>query len=119
VSSIHILTGQGGNLYTAVVHASVPAGNNLAGVSWADAIKGSGLGTTILTVGTAAGQITNGEANAIANGTIIEAVILWQNDPSWTSAQRNADLDLRAQQAIAEKQATLAEQLRLFGATRT
>lgn len=117
MAAIHILSGNGGNVYTAVVHATTPAGNNVAGVPWATALANSGLNTTVMTIGTGAGQITSAEAAQIASGALFEVTIAWENDPRWTNAQRQADLDLRTRQAVAEKQAELANRLRLFGAT--
>lgn len=118
MAAIHILAGDGGHRYTAVVHAVTPAGNNVAGVSWATALVNSGLNTTVMATGTGAGQITSAEAAQIAAGTVFEVVVSWENNPAWNNAQRQADLDLRAQQAITEKQAELSSRLRLFGATR-
>lgn len=118
MAKIHILAGGGNNVYTAVIHAAVPAANNTAGTPWSDALKNSGMATTVMTVGNGPGQISNNEATNIANGALFEAVIQWQNDPNWTTQQRAADLDQRASDAVAEKQAELQAKLALFGATR-
>lgn len=118
MAKIHILTGGGNNVYTAVIHASTPAGNNTAGTPWSTALRNSGMATTVMTVGNDAGQISQNEANQIAAGTLFEAVIQWQNNPAWSNAERNADLDQRASDAVAEKQAELQPKLALFGATR-
>lgn len=118
MSKIHILTGNGGNLFTAVVHSPTPVGNNSAGVSWATAIQNSGMATTILPVGNGAGQNTQSEANQIAAGTVFETVVPYEDDPNRTNAERLADLDLRASQAVAEQQAGLQAKLKFFGLTR-
>lgn len=118
MAKIHILAGNTANLYTAVVHATVPAGNNAAGTPWADAIKNSGNATTIMTVGTGPGQITQAEANQILAGTVIEAVFVFQDDPTKSNAERLAYVDTVATQSVNELLARLSAELKLFGLTR-
>jgi hypothetical protein len=118
MARIHILDQKGPGLYRAVVHATAPTGSNAAGVLWADAIKNSGNAVTIMPAGAGAGQITNNEANQIAAGAVIEAVFDWQDDPSWSNADRQANLDQVATVSIAELQRVLGERLKYFGATR-
>lgn len=119
MAKIHVLQGAGINTFTVVVHATTPNGNNSAGVAWSDAVKNSGRATSILTVGTGAGQILQNEMNSITNGAIIEGSFQWGDDPSWTNAQRTADLDLRAQQLVDELLARYGQELKYFGFTRT
>ncbi len=107
MSKIHILQGAGPGQYQAVVHAAVPAGTNAAGVVWSDAIKNSGMGTTVLVVGNGPGQISQSEANQIAAGTVIEAQFQWQE---------GTDIDVVASQSVAELLDRLARQLKRFGA---
>ncbi len=118
MSKIHVLTGGGNNVYTVVVHIAAPAGNNSAGVAWADALKNSGRATSILTVGTGPGQIQNSEMNAITGGTLIEGSFQWGDDPSWNNAQRQADLDIRATQLTDELLTRYAQELKYFGFVR-
>lgn len=118
MAKIHVLSGNTNNLYTVVVHATVPAGNNSAGTTWADAIKNSGLATSILTVGTGAGQILQNEMNQITGGTIVEGSFQWGDDPAWSNAERQADLDLRATQLTTELLTSLQKQFKYFGFTR-
>lgn len=118
MAKIHILTGNGGNIYTAVVHSPTPAGNNSANVPWSDALKNSGMATTILPVGNGAGQNTQSEANQIAAGSVFETVVVYEDDPNRTNAERLADLDLRASQAVAENSADIQRKLKFFGLTR-
>jgi hypothetical protein len=116
---IHILRTAGApDLFEAVVHAPVPVGNNAAGFSWADCIKNSGMNTSILTVGTGAGQISNAENNQIANGTVIEASFYWYVDPAANAAQQEASLEFEATRSVNTLVARLQEQLRFFGKTR-
>lgn len=119
MAKIHVLEGNTNNLYTVAVHATTPAGNNAAGTAWSDAIKNSGRATSILTVGNGPGQIATNEMNQITAGTIIEASFQWGDDPAWTNAQRQADLDLRATQLTTELLARYQAELRYFGFTRT
>jgi hypothetical protein len=119
MAKIHVLAGAGPNLYTVVVHATTPVGNNSAGIAWSDAIKNSGRATSILTVGTGAGQILNAEMNQITGGTLIEGSFAWGDDPAWSNAERQADLDLRATQLVAELLARYQQDLKYFGFTRT
>lgn len=118
MAKIHVLTGGGPNVFTVVVHADTPTGNNVAGMPWTDVIKNSGRATSQLTVGTGPGQIQNNEMNAITNGTIIEGSFQWGDDPTWTNAQRQADLDLRATQLVTELIDRYQRDLKYFGFTR-
>ncbi len=119
MAKIHVLSGNTNSLYTVVVHATVPNGNNAAGTAWTDAVKNSGLATSILTVGTGPGQILQNEMNQITGGTLVEGSFQWGDDPTWNNAQRQADLDLRATQLTTELLASLQAQLRYFGFTRS
>ncbi len=118
MAKIHVLTGGGQNVFTVVVHIAAPAGNNSAGVSWADALKNSGRAMSILTVGTGAGQIQQNEMNSILNGSLIEGSFQWGDDPAWTNQQRIEDLDLRATQLTTELLARYGQELKYFGFVR-
>lgn len=117
MARIHILSGGTNNTYQVVVHAPAPAGNNGAGVPWADAIKNSGRAITIMPIGNGAGQISQSESNSIAAGTVIEGTFVWGDDPSWTMQQRTTDLNLRASQLVAELLDQYQRELRFFGQT--
>lgn len=117
MSAIHVLGGNGSS-FRVVVHINAPAGNNAAGTAWADAIKNSGRAKTVMTVGAGAGQITQAEADQIAAGTVVEGAFIWGDDPTWTNAQRQADVDLRATQLAAELLARIQADLKYFGYTR-
>jgi|SRR6185369_1201665 hypothetical protein len=116
MANIHVLSGNGG-IYRAVMHTQTPAGNNAVGVSWVNAIVNSGMNKTVMTEGAGAGQITTAEKNQILAGTVIEAVTVWQDDPTWTTQQRLDDFTLRTQQAVADRLAQLGDQLKYFGYT--
>lgn len=117
MARIHVLSRAGLNVYSCIVHAPTPAGNNVVGVAWSTAIQNSGNNTTQLTIGNGPGQITNAEANQVTAGTMIEATFPWEDNPLWTNAERTADLTTRAAQAVAIVTADLQEKLRFFGHT--
>lgn len=117
MSSIHVLAGSTNHLYTAVIHVATPAGNNQVGVSWATALVNSGMNKSIMTVGVGPGQISQAEHDQIVAGTIIEAVMQWQDDPSFTTQQRLDDFTLRTSQASTDRLNQLAAQLTYFGYT--
>lgn len=119
MAKIHVLTGNLTNRYTVCVHADTPAGNNSAGIAWSDAVKNSGRARSILTVGTGPGQIQQNEMNSITNGTIIEAVLQWDDNPAWNDTERLADLDTRATQLVNETLDRYGKELKFFGFTRT
>lgn len=117
MARMHILRQTSLNTYEIVVHATTPAGNNLAGVAWSTAISNSGPPASTMTVGNGPGQISTSENNQVANGSVIEVGYIWQDDPNWNDTQRAADLKLRAQQAVAEAVTNLQARLRWFGRT--
>ena len=118
MAKIHVLRGNGPNVYAVAIHVNTPAGNNLAGVPWSTAIVNSGRNHTEMTIGTGSGQISQAEVDQITAGTLIEAVLMWGDDPAWTNPQRLADLDLRATQLAAETVARIQQELKYFGFTR-
>lgn len=119
MAKIHVLSASGPNVYTVAIHATTPAGNNLAGNSWATCIQNSGRAGSVMPVGNGPGQITQSEMNQVTSGAIFESVMQWGDDPAWSNAERQADLDLRASQLVAETLAKLQTDLRYFGFTRT
>lgn len=119
MSRIHVLESVGLNTYRVVVHDTTPVGNNAASIAWSTAIQNAGLAVTTMIEGTGAGQISTAERATVLNGSVLEGSFAWQDNPLWNATQRNADLDLRATQLIAELQARLSARLRYFGAIRT
>jgi len=73
MSDMHGLEGNG-STYRVVMHFASPIGNNLAGVSWVDSLKGSGA-TTVLVEGTDSWEITTIEKATIEAGGIVERVV--------------------------------------------
>lgn len=70
---VHVLTGDGDRC-TCTVHKAMPTGNNSKSVSWSDCFVGAGLNTSVMTVGTGSGQITQAELDDIEAGTTFEVV---------------------------------------------
>jgi len=70
-----------------------------------------------MTVGNGVGNITNAEANQVAAGTVMETAFQWGDDPAWTNAERLADLEIRATQAVNDAVATMQARLKQFGRT--
>lgn len=114
---MHILQQVAPNRYDVVVHATTPAGNNSAGVSWSTALANAGLAVSSLPVGNGPGQITTAENNQVTSGALIEARFQWDDNPAWTTQQRTDDLNLRAGQAVSEVLAAYAARLKWFGQT--
>lgn len=72
MSKFHVLETNAGEA-SVVLHSVMPAGNNSVGVSWKDANLNSGSqGTTVLSEGTGAGQITTAEKANIEAGDVLE-----------------------------------------------
>src|SRR5215213_4144306 len=110
---IHILTGNGGNEFSCVVHAPTPAGNNSAGISWATALKNAGFqGASVMPIGTGAGQITTAESNSVVAGTILEAQFSFTDNPNWTGPERTAALNAQADVQVAQLQAIYSARLK-------
>lgn len=119
MARMHVLQGSStGNLFTVIVHAPTPAGNNAAGVSWKVALGNSGLqSASRLPIGNGFGQITNAEANSITAGDLIEAEMQWEDNPTWDNAQRQADLNTRATIAVNQVLDDYQKRLKYFGFT--
>jgi len=117
MARIHVQRRVGLNTYDCVVHSPTPAGNNSAGFSWQTVLVNSGLNVTRLAPGNGAGQIAQAEANQVSAGSVIETSFVWEDDPTWTNAQRLADLSIRADQAVSAALASYADLLKYYGAT--
>jgi hypothetical protein len=105
----------GTNQYSVVVHSPTPAGNNSAGVAWSAVLVNSGSNVSQLPVGSGGGRIGNAENNAITAGTVFETQFSWGDDPAWNNAMRQADLDIRAAQAVADALVEFQKRMRYFG----
>lgn len=119
MAQLHVLEHTGNNRYQIVVHAPTPVGNNSAGFAWSTLLKNAGLAQTSLAIGTGPGQVTQAEADAIANGTVIEVAFQWDDDPAMNNAQRLAALTAYAEARVADVLAEYSAKLRWFGFTVT
>jgi hypothetical protein len=72
MSKIHILEGQGGGVFHAVIHFATPAGNNTSGVAWSAVLTTVGRVTSVLPVGDLPGQISAADLALIQSGALIE-----------------------------------------------
>ena len=73
-TKIWILEADANENYQCVIHTPTPAGNNSAGFTWVSCLVNAGLNTTILPVGSGAGQQLQAEHDAVVAGTTIELV---------------------------------------------
>jgi hypothetical protein len=123
MSEVHVLTAKGRNLELAL-HIPIPAGNNLAGVSWQSALVTSGLGgTTVLKDGDGTGGTISGtEKTAIVStGSVFERVVSYDMGGDFdglSTALKNARIDAVFAAAKAEAQSVLQARLQYFGYTR-
>lgn len=118
-NSIYVLSGTTNNQYTVVVHTPTPAGNNAAGISWVNAIVGSGRNKSVLSVGAGPGQITQTEMNGVLAGTIIESTMNWQDDPTMSNANRVTALNTTVAQLANATSSRWATELNYYGYTAT
>lgn len=117
MSKIHVTQGSAG-LYTTILHAPMPSGNNSVGVPWKTCFLGSSVVPPISTlpVGTGSGQITALEASQIATGDVLEYQWGIQVNADGTTPSLQI-INANADQEIARQNATLAARFKYFGYT--
>lgn len=119
MAQLHVLLGDGNRNYTCVLHIPIAAGNNAVGMSFRAALVASGIGgTTQLATGLGGHQISATELAQIQAGEVYETSFSFQDEPGYSTAQRNAALDQQIAGIAAETQTRLAQQLRYFSHTR-
>lgn len=116
MSNIHVLDGQG-NTYRAVIHINVPVENNLVNVALRTALVNSGLAVTVMTTGSASGQISPTELSQIQAGQVYEITFDFQNDPNWTTQQRQTNFNNEVSNRQAAGLTDLRLRLAYFGYT--
>jgi hypothetical protein len=114
---LHVLDGNYTGNFQIVVHGATPAGNNSAGFSWQSVILASNKNTSVLTVGSAPGQTTQAEMDAILAGTVLEGVFEFTDNAAWTNQQRIDELNLQATQCFNNVLNRYAQQLKWYGST--
>lgn len=117
MANIHVLAGDGNNVFQAVIHVPVVTGNNLVGVNYRTAMANSGLNTTIMTVGSGSGQITQTERDLLTSGALYETVFFFGNNPNWTTTQRQDAFNAEVTQRTFAAQAFISVALAYFGYT--
>lgn len=118
MAKFHVLTGKGTS-FQIVAHADVPSGENSAGVSWADCVRGAGRNLTVMTVGSAPGKITQEEAEAIQSGQVLEVVFLWSGRSDATDEEKMDDMEEASERQAEDAMIRMKEQLKFFGLTRS
>jgi hypothetical protein len=114
MSKIHILESDNNYGYKVAIHFATPAGNNSVGESWKDCGLADGsIGSTVLTVGTAPGNITQTEYDSIIAGNTIEIIRTITPGTSPTNAAVEVLADIR----ISEYRASTASTLKYYGHT--
>lgn len=115
MADMHILKGDG-KKWSIVMHFTVPAGNNANGVSWVDALVGSGLAVTKLTEGTSGWEVSTTEKASIEAGDVYEhqSAFLVESGGT-TTAQLRASIREFYTARKAAVIARLKVQLRYFG----
>ena len=118
MSDVHVLTGEG-NSSTLVFHIPVPILNNAVGIPYRTALANSGLGgTTTMSEGTGAGQISTAEKAQIEAGEIYELVTFFPVESGGsTPAQLRASIRKWYQQLAGQTLTELQARLRYFGYT--
>ncbi len=113
MADIHVMSNVGYSRYRCVLHDSVPSGNNRAGFPWKDVLLNAGVtGTSSMTVGTGAGQITQMEYDSVVAGDLLELVTTLN---SQGAADPTSVLTKNAVRAMDEYRESLKRRLDDFG----
>jgi len=114
MSALHILDQDNGQ-FRCVAHQAVPAGSNVAGVTWKTVILGAGLNVTSMTEGTLPGQISAAEKAQITEGDIVEAAF---TVPLHAGGTTNAQIDAVALAEFAKWRDAMQLKYAYFGKVR-
>lgn len=109
-SKIHVLEGNDNGEYRVVIHEAMPVGNNSAGKAWKNCLLNAkdGVLSSILSVGTEPGNITQIEADSIIAGDVFEVVTMIKAD---NNASRTELINL----AIRDKKIELQRKYKFYG----
>lgn len=111
---IHVLESNNGFAYKIAIHFDVPVGTNEIGLTWkACGLASNMTGSTVLTVGTEPGNITQAEHDSIVAGDTIEIVEIIQPGLDPTNGGVEALADIR----IDEWEADMGRILKYYGHT--
>lgn len=112
MSKVHLLRNLGNKQYEVVMHAAIPAGNNLAGHSWQSVWIAAGMNTTRLTTGSGPGQISAEEAAQIAAGSVMEFMCIL---PAESGGATQESLDSMVDRHLAGCLVYLGDMLKYYG----
>lgn len=105
-----------GNSFEILYHIPIPSANNRVGVNYRAALIGSGIGgTTKMTEGIAAGQITTAEKTQIVAGEVYEYTETIFTNPGETDVQLQAKVDARYTTLVTVLQDQLQKRLTYWG----
>lgn len=117
MSDIHVLEGTG-DRWRVVMHFTIPNVNNQVGTNYRTALVSSGLGgTSILTEGIGAGNISTAELALIATGEIYEHVASLLIETGGAGASQVAMLTAEYNRLSSAVIATLQNKLKYYGYT--
>jgi hypothetical protein len=75
MSKVHVLESNNAFSYRVAIHFPTPTGNNSVGKSWKScALSAGNIGSTVLSVGTEPGNITQAEYDSIIAGDTVECI---------------------------------------------
>ena len=119
MSDIHVLTGDGIQRWTVVMHFPIPSASNGVGNNYRTVLVSSSLGgSTSMTTGSGVGQIPSAEVAQIEAGEVYEHAVsfLAESGGSSTAQMRTA---LRSEYAKEKSRmiAVLQKKLRYYGHT--
>lgn len=115
---VHVLESLGRGRYRVVLHTAMPAGNNPAGFTWKSAYIAAGLAVTVLTEGTAPGNITAAEKAQVIAGDVVEIIGEMEAETAGTAPGAvTAAVTQMANAIIAGALAALQERLKFYGYT--
>lgn len=100
-----------------VCHYATPVANNAVGISWANALVGAGMNTTVLTSGTSAWQISSADLSAIQAGTLRECIVNFSLPQVLASGNTSAALTAIYNAAVAADKTKVQNTLNYFGYT--
>ena len=85
-----------GDAYNIIFHIPIPSANNRVAVNYQAAIVGSGIGgTTAMTEGSSAGQITTAEKASITSGSILEVAETFNTNLTENASELAARVNAR------------------------
>jgi hypothetical protein len=113
----HARLGDGdGNSFEIIYHVPIPNTNNRVGVNYRSALVNSGLGgTTRMTEGVSAGQISTAEKLSVTTGALYEFVEVLNTNPGETAADLQARIDARFAAITVQVQSALSKRLTYWG----